>query len=44
MHIDEVEAIWDAIAERDDWQLFESKIASVRRMGTAMIEDAPTAT
>ncbi|MCL6678785.1 YdiU family protein [Sphingomonas sp. RG327] len=36
MHIDEVEAIWDAIAERDDWAPFDAKIAAVRRMGEAM--------
>ena len=43
MHIEEVESIWSAIAERDDWQPFEDKIASVRRMGEAMEQDAPTA-
>jgi uncharacterized protein YdiU (UPF0061 family) len=36
MHIDEVEAIWKAIDEGDDWTLFEAKIAAVRRMGEAM--------
>jgi uncharacterized protein YdiU (UPF0061 family) len=36
MHIDEVEAIWVPIAERDDWGLFDAKIAAVRRMGAAM--------
>jgi uncharacterized protein YdiU (UPF0061 family) len=41
MHIEEVEAIWDAIAERDDWAPFENKIASVRRMGEAMVEHGP---
>jgi len=35
MHIEEVEAIWAAIAERDDWQPFETKIAAIRRMGEA---------
>jgi len=44
MHIDEVEAIWDAIAQRDDWALFEAKIAAVRRMGEAMVEAEPMAT
>ena len=43
MHIEEVEAIWSAIAERDDWTPFEAKIASIRRMGEAMQEDAPDA-
>jgi len=38
MHIDEVESIWAAIAERDDWAPFEAKIAAIRRMGTAMRE------
>ena len=41
MHIDEVEAIWAAIAERDDWQPFEEKVRAVRRMGEAMEQDAP---
>jgi uncharacterized protein YdiU (UPF0061 family) len=43
MHIDEVEAIWSAIAERDDWRPFEEKINAVRRMGEAMDRDAPAA-
>ncbi|MDQ3144218.1 MAG: selenoprotein O, partial [Pseudomonadota bacterium] len=38
--IDEVEAIWAAIAERDDWMPFEAKIAAIRRMGEAMASDA----
>ena len=41
MHIDEVEAIWSAIAERDDWQPFNDKVAAVRRMGEAMAQDEP---
>ncbi|MGE5722822.1 MAG: protein adenylyltransferase SelO family protein [Sphingomonadales bacterium] len=36
MHIDEVEAIWSAIDERDDWSDFHKKIEAVRRMGEAM--------
>jgi uncharacterized protein YdiU (UPF0061 family) len=40
MPIDEVEAIWSAIAERDDWSPFEAKIAAVRRMGEALAADA----
>jgi uncharacterized protein YdiU (UPF0061 family) len=36
MHIAEVEAIWAAIAERDDWQLFEAKVTAIRRMAAAM--------
>jgi len=41
MHIDEVEAIWAAIAERDDWRPFEDKVNAVRRMGEAQRGDAP---
>ena len=40
MHIDEVEGIWSAIAERDDWQPFEDKVNAVRRMRGAMEQDA----
>ena len=44
MHIEEVEAIWAAIAERDDWSHFETKLAAVRRMGDAIsAETAPAA-
>lgn len=39
MLIDEVEEIWSAIADRDDWQPFESKIEAIRRMGDAMTAD-----
>ena len=39
MHIEEVEVIWDAIAERDDWEPFNTKIAAIRRMGEAMKSD-----
>jgi len=35
MFIEEVEAIWSAIDERDDWQPLEDKIAAIRRMGEA---------
>jgi uncharacterized protein YdiU (UPF0061 family) len=38
MLIDEVEAIWAAIAERDDWQPLAAKIAAVRAMGDALGE------
>ena len=34
--IDEVEAIWAAIADDDDWAPFEAKIAAIRRFGEAM--------
>ena len=43
MHIEEVEAIWASIAERDDWQLFDAKVAAIRRMGEAMTADAAPA-
>ncbi|MFA6218549.1 MAG: YdiU family protein [Erythrobacter sp.] len=35
MLIEDVEAIWSAIAERDDWQPLADKVAALRRMGTA---------
>jgi serine/tyrosine/threonine adenylyltransferase len=35
MHIEEVEAIWSAIDERDDWAPLYAKIDAVRRMGDA---------
>ena len=38
MLIDEVETLWSAIAERDDWQPLHDKIAAVRRMGEALGE------
>jgi len=34
--IDEVERIWAAIDERDDWQPFHDKIAAIRRLGEAL--------
>lgn len=40
MHTEEVEAIWAAIAERDDWQPLHDKVAAIRRMGRAL-GDAP---
>ncbi|HEY0629387.1 MAG TPA: YdiU family protein [Sphingomicrobium sp.] len=40
MLIDEVESIWEAIANHDDWAPFESKIEAIRRMGDAMAADA----
>jgi len=36
MHIEEVEEIWSAIAERDDWKPFNDKVKAIRRMGEAM--------
>jgi hypothetical protein len=41
MHIDEVESLWAPIADADDWGPLEAKIAAVRRMGEAMVQDAP---
>ena len=35
MHIEEVEAIWSAIAERDDWEPLYQKVTAIRRMGEA---------
>jgi uncharacterized protein YdiU (UPF0061 family) len=35
MAIEEVEAIWKPIAERDDWSLLNAKVAAIRRMGEA---------
>ncbi|WP_260483560.1 protein adenylyltransferase SelO family protein [Sphingomicrobium flavum] len=36
MPIEEVEALWEPIAERDDWAPLYAKIAAIRRMGEAM--------
>jgi serine/tyrosine/threonine adenylyltransferase len=36
MLIDEVEAIWAAIAERDDWSVFDAKLAGVGEAREAM--------
>ncbi len=47
MLIDEVETIWSAIADRDDWQPLNLKIAAIREMGAAMLRlghDGPRAT
>jgi uncharacterized protein YdiU (UPF0061 family) len=41
MHIEELEAIWSAIAERDDWQPFDNKVKAIRTMGDAIRQDAP---
>ena len=38
MHIEEVETIWAAIADGDDWKPFEDKVRAIRRMGEAMAE------
>ena len=36
MLIDEVERLWAAIAERDDWSLFEAKLAQMTEMRDAL--------
>ncbi|MFL6727420.1 MAG: protein adenylyltransferase SelO family protein [Sphingomicrobium sp.] len=41
IHIEEVETIWSAIAERDDWLQFNNKVRAIRQMGEAMEQDAP---
>lgn len=41
MHIEEVEALWSAIAERDDWQPVNNKVKAIRRMGDAIRDDEP---
>lgn len=35
MHIEEVESIWAAIDERDDWAPLHAKVAAIRHMGAA---------
>jgi hypothetical protein len=35
MLIDEVEAIWERIAENDDWSALERKLADIRQMADA---------
>ncbi|MGB3929785.1 MAG: protein adenylyltransferase SelO family protein, partial [Sphingobium sp.] len=35
MHIEEVEAIWRAIDQADDWTPLHAKVAAIRRMGRA---------
>lgn len=36
--IDEVERVWAAIAERDDWEPLAEKVAAIRRLGDALGE------
>jgi hypothetical protein len=43
MLINEVEDIWQAIAEKDDWQMLERKIRDIREMGQAHISTDPCA-
>lgn len=35
MLIDEVEAIWEPVAQSDDWALLNAKVAAIRQMGEA---------
>ena len=35
MLYDQVEALWAAVAERDDWSLLEAKVAAVREAARA---------
>ncbi len=37
-HIDEVERIWAAIAEGDDWEPLHAHVAAIRRLGQALGE------
>ena len=39
--IDEIESSWHAIDAHDDWEPFEAKVASIRRMGEALGAKAP---
>ena len=43
MQIDEVEALWTPIAERDDWSLFDAKIAQVADLKAALNLHEPVA-
>jgi len=43
MHIEEVEALWSAIAEGDDWAPVKRKVNAIRRMGEAMEQYATAA-
>ena len=43
--IDQVEALWEPIAERDDWSLFEAKLAEIERARLAFaipVRDGPS--
>jgi len=33
--IDEIEALWSAVAERDDWEPFAAKVEAIRAMAAA---------
>jgi uncharacterized protein YdiU (UPF0061 family) len=36
MHIEEVEALWSAVAEHDNWEPIKRKVNAIRRMGEAL--------
>jgi serine/tyrosine/threonine adenylyltransferase len=36
MRIDEVEAIWQRIADHDDWSMLNDKVTAIRQMGDAL--------
>ena len=38
MYIEEVESIWDQIADNDEWQPLADKISDIREMGQALRE------
>jgi uncharacterized protein YdiU (UPF0061 family) len=40
--IDEVERVWAAIDESDDWSALEAKVADIRRLGAALNDDPST--
>jgi serine/tyrosine/threonine adenylyltransferase len=42
MHIEEVEHIWSAIAERDDWTPLHTKVSALHQLGQAL-DTAPEA-
>jgi serine/tyrosine/threonine adenylyltransferase len=43
MLIEEVESIWQPIAEQDDWRRFHEKVAMIRQYGAALANRAPIA-
>ncbi len=36
LHIDEVESIWTAIADHDDWRPLHAKVQAIRKLGCAL--------
>jgi serine/tyrosine/threonine adenylyltransferase len=36
MHIEEVEAIWQRVADDDDWTMLNDKVTTIRQMGDAL--------